>query len=96
MARVSSAQMTDKNPLEWVEGATRARAARENVAAQVTDLIRSADLTGSPDFVVLRIRNYSEAQKAGDRAAERAALMEMAVAAAATAAAIDLTLPAAA
>jgi hypothetical protein len=96
MARVSKAQMTEKDPGEWVAGAAAARRARTSVAAQVSELISSADLTGSPDYVARRLREYATAVRAGDAESERAALMELSVAAAATAASIDLRLRAAA
>ena len=90
MARISRAEMTEKNPSEWQEGATAARAARENVAVQLQDLILDADLTGSPDFVARRVREYAAAKATGDTSVQRAALMELATAAATTAAGLDL------
>lgn len=90
MARVSKAQMTEKDPGEWVAGAAAARKAREAVATQVVELIGSADLTGSRDYVARRIHEYADAVRDGDPEGERAALMELAVASAATAAGIDL------
>lgn len=90
MARVSSADMTEKDPQAWVEGTRSARKARANVIAQLGDLIQGADLTGSPDLVVRRIRGYAEARQSREPETERAALMELAVAAAATAAGLDI------
>lgn len=90
MARISKATMSDKHPPAWAEGAAAARAARGKVTEQLADLIRFADLTGSPDLVALRIRNYATAQAADDRIAQRAALMELATACAVTAAGIDV------
>jgi hypothetical protein len=94
MARVSKADMTEKNPAEWVAGAKAARAARKNVSDQLTKLIESADLTGSRPLVARRIRELAGAQRSGDVAAERAALMELAVAASTSAADIDVRHPA--
>jgi hypothetical protein len=90
MARVSKSEMTRKNPAEWVRGTKAAREARANVAIQIQDLILDADLSGSSHFVARRVRQYSEAVKAGDPSAQRAALMELSVAAATTAASMDL------
>lgn len=89
MARVSAANMTKKDPTEWVTGAKVARAARKRVAAQLTDLITAADLTGSPELVARRITDYVAAIREGDLPAQRAALMELSVAAATTAAGLD-------
>jgi hypothetical protein len=94
MARVSAANMTKKDPTEWVVGARAARAARTRVASQLTELISTADLTGSPEFVARRIADYAESIRHGDPSAQRAALMEVAVAAATTAAALDVRYPA--
>lgn len=93
MGRISKAEMTPKNPVAWAEGATAARAARENVAVQLQELLLDADLTGSPDYVARRVNEYAAACRSGDFDAQRAALMELSVAAGATAAAIDLGHP---
>lgn len=89
MARVSAANMTSKDPTEWVAGAKVARAARKRVAAQLSDLITTADLGGSPEFVARRVAEYAESIRHADAAGQRAALMELAVAAATTAAGLD-------
>lgn len=89
MARVSAANMTKKDPTEWVAGARVARAARKRVASQLSDLIIDADLTGSPEFVARRVAEYAEAIRHHDDSGQRAALMELAVAAATTAAGLD-------
>ena len=93
MGRVSNAEMTEKNPTAWVEGQKAGRAARGTVATQLTELIESSDLTGSPDLVARRVRSYSKAVKSGDLSAQRAALMDLAVAAATTVAGIDVRSP---
>lgn len=82
--------MTEKNPTEWVEGQKVGRAARQHVSKQLRQLIEDADLTGSRELVADRIKSYAAAVKANDSVAERAALMEIAAAAAATAAGIDV------
>lgn len=84
--------MGPKDPAAWEAGARKAREARAAVATQLSDLISSADLTGSPDYVARRLREYATAVRTGDAESERAALMELSVAAAATAASIDLRL----
>lgn len=89
---VSKADMGDKNPTEYQEGAKRAREARSHVATQLAESIEAADLTGSHPFVGKRIHGYALAVKSGDPMAARAALMELATAAGATMAAIDLSL----
>jgi hypothetical protein len=85
--------MGEKNPIAYAQGAKRAREARSNVAAQLAALIESADLTGSHPFVAKRVMGYSQAVKAHDPLLIRAALMDLAAAAGATAAAIDLCSP---
>jgi hypothetical protein len=90
MARISRAQMTEKNPTEWVEGSEKARRARRNVSRQLDKLIVEGAITGSPEYVAKRVRSYGDALSNGDLTSQRAALMELAVAAAATAASIDL------
>lgn len=91
--RISRAQMTVKNPAEWVEGSARATRARRRVAGQVKKLIEDGALTGSQDYVARRVSEYAAAIKSGDPSAQRAALMDLATAAGATAAAIDLQRP---
>lgn len=94
MARVSGANMTAKDPTEWVAGEKAARKARRAITSQFADLLTSADLTGSRELVARRVADYAEAARHGDPATERAALMELAVVAGATAAGIDLRHPA--
>lgn len=93
MARVSSANMTGKDPTEWVVGARAARAARKTVCSQLTELILNSDSTGSRELVARRVGEYAEATRHGDLVAERAALMELAAAAGSTAAGVDLRRP---
>lgn len=89
---VSKADMNEKNPAEYQEGARRAREARAHVARQLAESIESADLTGSHPFVAKRFGSYVAAVKSGDDLASRAALMELASAAGATIAALDLSM----
>ena len=90
---VSKAEMGEKNPVEYQEGAKRARAARAHVADQLGHLIESSDLTGSHPLVARRIHGYAEAVKSGDGPVIRSALMDLGTAIGATVAAIDLTTP---
>jgi len=82
--------MGEKNPLEYQQGTKRARQARKRVATQLGGLIESADLTGSHPLVARRIRAYAEALRSDDDFVVRASLMELAQAAGATVAAMDL------
>lgn len=75
------------------EGAARGRAARLSVATQLAVHVVAADLTGSPEFVALRIRHFAEAARSGDPHVQRAACMDLAGAAAAYCAQVDLDLP---
>jgi hypothetical protein len=90
MAGISRSTMTKKNAGDWVEGTERADRARAHVAAQLNKLILEGSITGSPEYVAKRVRSYSDAVRHGDESSQRAALMELAVAAAAGAAALDL------
>lgn len=93
MARISKAEMKEKDPIAWAAGSKKARVARRNVASQLDQLINDADLTGSRDLVARRVAEVAAAARAGDPISERAALMELATAAACTAASIDLEQP---
>jgi hypothetical protein len=90
---VSKANMGEKNPEAYAQGAISARAARAHVAEQLGHLIESADLTGSHPFVARRVKRYADAVKEGDLLVIRGALMELGAAVGATVAAIDLSLP---
>lgn len=90
---VSKAEMDEKKPVEYQEGARRAREARQNVGSQLAGLIATADLTGSQEYVALRIRGYADALRTGDDVLIRSALMDLGTAAGATAAAIDIRRP---
>lgn len=93
MARVSKANMGEKNPSEYAEGTQRAKRARKKVAGQLALLIEDAEMTGSDALVGRRVRAYAEAVKSGDHFAVRGALMELGQAAGATVAAMDLQAP---
>jgi hypothetical protein len=90
---VSKADMGEKNPVEYQEGARRAREARAHVATQLGELIEHGDLTGSHPLVARRIKSYAAAARAGDPFVIRAALMDLGAAVGATVAAIDLATP---
>lgn len=90
---VSKSQMGEKNPVEYQEGAKRARAARAHVAEQLGHLIESSDLTGSHPLVARRVQGYADAMRSGDGPVIRSALMDLGTAIGATVAAIDLNTP---
>lgn len=90
---VSKADMGEKNPVEYQEGARRAREARSHVAEQLGHLIEAGDLTGSHPLVARRIKSYAVAAKTGDPFVIRGALMDLGAAIGATVAAIDLATP---
>lgn len=80
-------------PAEMREGAQRGRAARWHVASQLAAHIVSADLTGSREFVGLRVRGFADAERSGDLYVVRSALMDLAGASAAYVCQIDMQLP---
>ena len=90
---VSKADMGEKNPVEYQQGARRAREARSHVAQQLGSLIETADLTGSHDFVARRVRSYVDALREGDVVVIRSALMDLGAAVGATVADLDLNAP---
>lgn len=66
---------------ETYEAAERASAAaRANVAAQLTDLLMTAELSGSRDLVAHRLQAVMEAERSDDRAVKRHARMELTLA----------------
>ena len=94
MARVSKAKPSERGePEEWKRGARKARDARHNVARQIAEHIVEADLTGSREFVALRVRTFAQAEATGDLHVIRAALMDLAGAAGAYLVQVDLQLP---
>lgn len=82
---------------EWAAGDARARAQREatagevaeRVAAQARELLIEGDVMGGRDLFLGRLRTLLEAERSGDREALRAAVMDVSVAAASWAAALD-------
>lgn len=95
MARVSRAKPSKQGePEEYKVNAKRARAAREDAGDQVRWAISHADLTGSPEYVARRVREWLEAEREGDPFVTRAALLEIAAAAGAYIVHLDLTAPA--
>jgi hypothetical protein len=94
VARVSRAKPSERGePEEWKRGARAARAIRQNVARQVSEHIIEADLTGSREYVAMRVRTFAEAERNGDPYVLRAALMDLCGASAAYLVAVDLRLP---
>lgn len=79
-------------PQEWLDRARDAREVRSSIGAELADYIREADMTGSREFVALRIRSFANAEASGDAAVVRAALADLATAVGAYMAAIDLGL----
>lgn len=76
---------------EEYEAADRAAVeARGFVAGQLTSLIETVTITGSDEMLAGRIRAVVAAKKGGDKLIERAAYMELAVAAASCAVGLDL------
>jgi membrane protein required for beta-lactamase induction len=66
--------------------------ARRNVADQVAELLIGSVSSGSRDIVALRIRSVLEAERRNEPRALRAAAVELAVAAGAWAAVLDVRL----
>lgn len=66
------------------------------IARQVEQLVVEGDVMGGPSMVAMRIRQAVEARRRGDREAERSAAMDVAAAAGAWVAALDMERPASA
>jgi hypothetical protein len=77
-------------PTEWKEGQAKARAAREIVAAQIVEDLVGRDMTGDREVFLRRLRDLAEAESSGDVNMVRAAVMELTLAGAAWAVALDL------
>lgn len=88
--RVPKTALTASEPKEWQEGSARAREARENVAAQLAELVTEREMTGGEQLFAVRMRELAEARRRGDRTTARAALMEVLVSGAHWVAAMDL------
>lgn len=89
---VTSSATTRKasEPVEWVRGQEAARAARAAVAEQLTALLVGRGMTGDRAVLALRVRQLAEAEREGDPAVVRAAVMEVSAAAAAWCVSLDL------
>lgn len=92
-ANVSRSEPGDSDPEEFRTGTAEARAVRESVAEQLTAMITEMDMTGSRGYLSRRLGELSEAVKSDDPMALNSAVMEVAAAAGAWAAAIQLTEP---
>lgn len=92
-ASISRSEVTDSDPEEFRIGTKEAREVRENVACQLTSMITEMDMTGSQPYLVRRLRELNAAAKSEDPMALNAAVMEVAAAAGAWAASIQLTEP---
>lgn len=94
MGRVSKAGPTERGePEEYSLATKRARRIRAEVAGQISEHLTSADLTGSREYVAMRVRTYAQAVAAEDPLVVRAALMELATAAGAAICHIDMAGP---
>lgn len=83
--------MTQSNePKDWKVGTAAAREARAVVAEQLAELILERDMTGGRDHFAQRLRELLEAERRGEPEVQRAAAMELAVAAAGWVVSLDL------
>lgn len=92
-AGISRSEVGDSDPEEFRAGTDEARAVRASVAGQLNQMIREMDITGSKGYVIRRLRDLNAADESGDPMALNAAVMELAAAAGAWAAQIQLTEP---
>lgn len=93
MSPVSRAETGRGDPEEWQVGAKVARFARRRTAERVGEMIVETDLTGSKDYLLLRLRRLAEAERSEDPLVVHDALMELAAAAAASAVGLQLRTP---
>lgn len=92
---------TSRDPDEWARATKAARAERERVAGEVADRIRGqvfsliveGDMMGGRSLVATRLRQVAEAERRGDQAALRAAVMDLTVAGGSWVAALDFVPP---
>lgn len=77
-------------PQAWKKGQAEARKARAVVAGQLSAMIIERDATGDRSLLARRLRQLAEAERGGDGKVIRAAIMEIALAAAQWAVARDL------
>lgn len=92
-ASISRSEVGESDPPEFRVGTKEARAVRENVAEQLTAMIKDMDMTGSKGYLLRRLRELQAADASGDPMALNAAVMELGAAAGAWAAQIQLTEP---
>lgn len=88
-----SREATASDPEEYRAITEEARAVRASVADQLAAMINEMDMTGSRGYLVRRLRELNAASDSGDPLALNAAVMEVAAAAGAWAADIQLTEP---
>lgn len=81
---------TSRDREEWAQNTEAARAARANVADQVSELIVTADIMGGRTRVAMALRAVAMAEQRQDSDALRAAWMDVAAAAGGAAAALDV------
>lgn len=92
---------TSRDPEEYARATKAARVQREKAAGEIADRIREqvfelivhGDLMGGRALVATRLRQVAEAERRGDKAALRAAVIELGVAAGAWLAALDYVPP---
>jgi hypothetical protein len=92
---------TSRDPEEFARATEEARRTRAEVAREVSGVIAeqvaaqlvAADIMGGRAEVAVRLRDVAAAERRGDRSVERAAWLELAVAAARCVAAIDFEPP---
>jgi hypothetical protein len=89
-----SREATASDPEEYQAITEEARAIRASVAEQLSAMINEMDMTGSRGYLVRRLKELNAAVASGDSLALNAAVMEIAAAAGAWAAHIQLTEPA--
>jgi hypothetical protein len=78
------------DPDGWEAAEAALRAARVHVGWQITEQLLDERYAGSRGLLARRVKGVMEAEHTGDAVLLRAAVMEVAVAAAAWAAALDL------
>ena len=93
MAGYVSREATESDPEEIRRITEEARGVRDSVADQLAQMIREMDMTGSRGYLGRRLRELVAAEKSGDPMALNAAVMEVAAAAGAWAADIQLREP---
>lgn len=88
-----SREATASDPEEYRATTEEARAVRASVAAQLSSMIEEMDMTGSRGYLVRRLKELNAAVASDDPLALNAAVMEVAAAAGAWAAHVQLKEP---